>query len=138
MQTQYKCKHFNYMTRMKKAIFPLAALAIAMASCDTGTKDSYQTIQYPEYNLIIDNQDIDAPAQASYGSYEIKFNYSRNVIDIKSSEIILNNQKYTFESDTMAIRTQTFKTELYGDAFNYVFSKPGSAGVGSSVSNLEG
>lgn len=123
---------------MKKAIFPLAALALALASCDTGSKDSYQTIQYPEYNLIVDNQDINAPAQASYGSYEMKFNYSKNVVDIKSSDIILNNQKYSFETDTMAIRTQNFKTENYGEAFNYIFSKPGSAGVSSSVSNLNG
>lgn len=113
-------------------------MAILLAACDSSTKDSYQTITYPEYNLLVDNQDISAAAQASFSNYEVKFNISRNVIDLKASDIIINNQRYSFESDTMSIRTQTFKTEGFGDAFNYIFSKTGPSGHGSGVSNING
>lgn len=123
---------------MKKSILPLAAMALLLASCDTTTKDSYQTIPYPEYNLLVDNQDMDAAAQASYGNYEVKFNISKNVIDIKATDIILNNQKRSFETDTMALRTQVFNVEGIGMAQNYIFSKAGATGVGSAASNLKG
>ncbi|MDE5850143.1 MAG: hypothetical protein K2H38_08370 [Muribaculaceae bacterium] len=123
---------------MKQALLPMAAMALLLASCDTSTKDSYQNIKYPEYNLIVDNQSMDVPAQASFSNYDVKFNISKNVIDINGTDIIINNQKYSFETDTMSIRTQTFKTESFGDAFNYTFSKVGTTTTGSAASNLNG
>lgn len=125
---------------MKKAIIPMAATAILLASCDTGTKDSYQQIPYPEYNLIVDTQDETAPAVASYGNYDLKFNISKNCIDIKASEIIFNNQQYSFETDTMAVRQKAISVDG-GTIYNLTFSKSGNAGsngVGSAASDLRG
>ncbi len=116
----------------------MAVMALLLASCDTSTKDSYQTLTYPEYNLLVDNQDMSAEAQASFSNYELKFNISKNVIDVKTSDIIINNQKHSFETDTMSLRTNIFKTENGEDAFNYAFSKSGAAGPGSSASNFKG
>lgn len=123
---------------MKKALLSLAAMTMLLASCDTSTKDSYQTISYPEYNLIVDNQDPTAPAQASYGGYSIKFNLSKNCIDLTATDIIVNNQKYSFETDTMNLLTRSFQSELAGNTFNYLFSKKGIAGTGSPASNISG
>lgn len=123
---------------MKKAIFPIVATVFVLASCNPDTRDSYQTLNYPEYNLAIDKQDPSQMAQASYAKYELKNNISRQVVDIKASDIVINNQKYSFETDTMGLRTKSFKVDGLGDVFNVYFSKSGSAGVGSSASNLNG
>lgn len=123
---------------MKKSIMSLAAMAFVLASCDTGTKDSYQTLTYPEYNLIVDNQDPNQPAQASYVNYEVKNNISKNVVDVKASDLVINNQKYSFETDTMALQSKTFNVEGLGNTYNLYFSKPGQAGQGSGVSNMNG
>ncbi len=95
---------------MRKAIIPLAALAISLASCDTGVKDSYQTSSFVEYNLIVDTQDSEQPAHASLGKYEVKINYSKDQIDVKGSDIIINNQKYTFETDPTSMNLSSFST----------------------------
>lgn len=123
---------------MKKAIFSIAAAAFFLASCNTDTKDSYQTLNYPEYNLIIDNQEPSQMAQASYAKYEVKNNISRQVVDVKANDIIINNQKYSFETDTMGLRTSSFKVDGIGDVYNVYFSKYGSAGIGSNVSDIKG
>lgn len=123
---------------MKKSIFSFAATALLLASCTTDTKDSYQTLNYPEYNLTIDKQDASQMAQASYAKYEVKNNISRQVVDVKANDIIINNQKYSFETDTMGLRTSAFKVDGLGDVYNVYFSKNGNAGVGSNVSNLKG
>lgn len=123
---------------MKKAIFSFAAAALFLASCNTETKDSYQTLNYPEYNLIIDNQDPSQMAQASASRYEVKNNISRQVVDVKASDIIINNQKYSFETDTMGLRTTSFKVDGIGDIYNVYFSKYGNAGIGSNVSDIKG
>ena len=124
---------------MKKVIFPLAAMAFALASCNTETKDSYQTLNYPEYNLIVDKQDPSQMAQASFEKYEVKNNISKQVVDIKASDIIINNQKYSFETDTMGLRTTSFKVDgINGDVYNVYFSKYGNAGIGSNVRDLKG
>lgn len=123
---------------MKKTLLLFGASALLLSSCDTSSQDSYQTIPYEEYNLIVDTQDMEAPAQASYGSYVVKFIMSKNVIDIKSSDIIINNQKRSFETDTMKLRSKVFNVEGLGMAENYMFSKSGPTSVGSPASNLNG
>ncbi|MDE6290497.1 MAG: hypothetical protein K2M16_03100 [Muribaculaceae bacterium] len=122
---------------MKKAILPIAAMAFLLASCDTSTKDSYQTMNYPEYNLIIDNQDASAAATASFSNYEVKYNISRNTVDVKTSDLILNNQKYSFETDTMALGHKYFNIDGT-TSYLITFSKKGSTGIGSPASNLTG
>lgn len=123
---------------MKNLILPLAAVALALASCDTGSHDSYQTLSYPEYNLIVDTQDASAPAQASYVAYEVKHNISRNVVDVKANDLVINNQKYSFETDTMDLRTKTFTVEGVGQGYHLYFSKNGNASQNGSVSNIYG
>lgn len=122
---------------MKKTIYALTATGLLLASCDTGVKDSYQTMPYPEYNLIVDTQDGSAPATASYSTYEVKFNISKQCVDVKTSDLILNNKKYSFETDTMSLRQKFFKIDGK-DAYYLTFSKYGNAGVGSNVSDITG
>lgn len=114
---------------MRKSLIPIALFALSLASCDTGVKDSYQTMNYQEYNLITDKNNLDQPAQASVGKYEIKYNISKNVMDVKGSDIIINNQKISFESDTMAIKVTYFKTADDGYVEVWGFSKAGKAGT---------
>lgn len=123
---------------MKKTLLSLGAIALMLASCDPSTKDSYQTIPYSEYNLLVDTRDMDTPAQASYGEYSIKFNISKNIVDLKASDIIINNQKRSFETDTMQLRTQTFNVEGVGMTIDYVFSKAGAVRPGSDARDLKG
>ena len=123
---------------MRNLILPLAAVALALASCNTESRDSYQTLSYPEYNLIIDTQDASAPAQASYVSYEVKHNISRNVVDVKANDIVINNQKYSIETDTMGLRTRTFTVEGMGQGYYLYFNKNGQASQNGSVSNVNG
>lgn len=122
---------------MKKTLLSLGAAALLLTSCDTSTKDSYQTLTYPEYNLLVDTQDVDALAQASYSDYQVKFNISKYCIDVKSSDIIINNQKYSFETDTMAVRQKYFTIDGNTSYF-LTFSKKGSVGTGSAASDLTG
>lgn len=123
---------------MKKAIFSIAALALLLASCDTDTKDSYSEIPYGGLNLIIDTYDLQQPAIVSSSIYKAKTNLSKGVVDIKSSDIIVNNQKYSFETDTMALHYSTFKT-LDGQSFiEESFSKKGLTAIGSAASDING
>lgn len=125
---------------MKQAILPISAMALLLASCDSSTKDSYQTIPFREYNLIVDTQDASADALASLSDYEVKYNITQNCVDVKTTDIIVNNQKYSFETDTMAIRPKYFTYD--GTSTYYLsFSKAGNAGiggVGSAVSDIAG
>ncbi len=122
---------------MKKAILPLAALSLLIASCNPDTKDSYQTLSFPEYNLIIDDQNPDQLAQASYVNYQIKNNISKEVVDVKATDLVINNQKYSFETDTMKLRTKSIPLEG-GTSYNLYFSKKGPAGVGCAASDING
>lgn len=122
---------------MKKTIFAFSMMALLLASCDTNVNDSYKTISYPEFNLIVDTQDASAPAIASYSKYDIKFNISQQCVDVKASDLILNNKRYSFETDTMALHHKYFKID--GNTSYYLtFSQYGSAGVGSPVSDING
>ncbi len=123
---------------MKKAIFTVAATALLLASCDTSTKDSYSNIPYLGFNMIVDTYDLEQPAIVSTGLYKAHTILSKGVVDISSSEIIINNQKYSFETDTMALRYSTFKTQDGQSFVSESFSQKGPAGVGSAASDLEG
>lgn len=126
---------------MIKKVIPFAALALIMTSCMTETKDSTQNIPFTEYNLIVDNQDAAQPAQASICVYDMKNNITKGVVDIKANDVIVNNQKLSFETDTMRIYSKSFTVSNVqggGSAVNYTFSKKGNAAVGSAVSDLNG
>lgn len=126
---------------MKKIIFPIAGIALLLASCETNTNDSYQTIPYPECNLIIDNDDLSKDAQISTTYYNVKFNLSQSCIDIQTSELTINNQRQLFETDTMALYPKYFKYTYNGKeetGTKLTFSKKGATAIGSSASNLSG
>ena len=126
---------------MNRTLIPIAALALTVASCSTDVKDSYQTIPYKEYNLIVDNQDASQSAQVSLATYDLKNNISKGVVDVKCSDLIINNQKISFETDTMRIYSRTFtitNIDGAGSGVNYYFSKRGNAGVGSGAFDLTG
>ncbi len=126
---------------MKRIIFPMAVAAIMLASCSTETKDSYQTVPFPECNLIIDNYDMSQPAQVSVAAYNVKFNFTKSCIDISTSDIIINNKNYSFETDTMAIVNKPFSFTYEGKdetGMKMTFAKNGPAGAGSAASNLSG
>lgn len=126
---------------MKRLILPFAALTLVAASCSTDTKDSTGSITYYDYNLIIDKENPDVKAQATYGSYEFELNITQAKASIKANDLIINNQKFSFETDTMACRPLYFKTTLNGEETTVgqtIFSKSGPAGVGSAASNMKG
>lgn len=120
---------------MKKAFIPLAAVAVALASCDTGVKDSTSTNTYNEYNLIVDLEDEGQPAQVSVGSYKWTYNLTKNQIDVAASEVTINNQNYSFETDPMNIDVTYFTTAdgLQVDKMSFSQSTPNS-----SVAGLKG
>ena len=119
---------------MKKLILPLAAVALLATACDTNVKDSTSSYTYGGYNLIEDLQDPAAPALATQGAYKVNQNITRWTVDIAATEMIIDNQKYTFETDTMGI-----KPKMFGDKVSYMgFSSTGNIGKGANVSALSG
>lgn len=126
---------------MKRLFLPFAAIAMIAASCSTDTKDSYQTMTYNDYNLIIDRVNPDTKAQATFCSYAFTVNFSKAAISINTNDLIVNNQKQSFETDTMAYGSKYFKTVIDGQETTIgqtVFSKAGVTAVGSAASNLKG
>ena len=125
---------------MKKIFLPMAVCALLAAACSSNNENQ-QSVTYADYNLIIDNDNPDAPAQASASTYGFTAYYSKGGAAIQGNDIIINNQKYSFETDTMAYSAYYFKTELNGSETTIgqtTFSKPGSTGLGSSASDLKG
>lgn len=121
---------------MKKAFLPLSIVALALASCEV--HDSTQSINYPEYNLIVDIQEPAQPAQVSSSvAYQVQYNFTKNVIDLKGTDVVINNQKYSFETDTMALRSKSFAIEG-GYTYNLCFSKAGQVRPGSNVKDVNG
>lgn len=120
---------------MKKAILPLAAALFVITSCDV--HDSTQTMGYPEYNLIVDTENSEQLAQTSYTGYEVLYNVTKNVIDVKVNDLVINNQKYSFETDTMGLRSKSISVEG-GTTYNLCFSKPGQVKAGSCAKDLNG
>lgn len=121
---------------MKKAFIPLAVIAIALASCDTDVKDSYSKDSYTEYNLIVDTQDINQPAWASVGKYEVKINYSHNQIDVKASDITINNQNYSFETEPAPINVSYGPSDNETQVNKVSFTAPNTSS--SIATNVKG
>ncbi len=125
---------------MKRIFIPIAALAL-LASCATDTKDSYQTVRFAESNLIIDTHNASEMAQVSNCGYDVKQNISKGTVELSTTNLILNNQSISFETDTMALRTQIYSFTIDGKEqqdYKLAFSKNGSASANGSVSNLAG
>lgn len=122
---------------MKKSLLLIAPLAVFAASCDPSSKDSYQTISYAECNLISDTQNDSEPAQASYASYKVKFNITQNTVDVSATDVIISNQKYSFETDPMEIKSSIFTIEGDQKVEKMSFSKSGQTAAGSSASDLD-
>ncbi len=125
---------------MKKLFYPIAALAL-LASCNPTSKDSYQTIPFPESNLIVDTQNASELAQVSDAVYSFKQNFSYNTIELSTSNLSVNNMTQSFETDTMGIRYEEFFYNENGTeqkAYKWAFSKKGSASANGSVTNLKG
>ena len=124
---------------MKRFFLPLAVLAITLASCDTDTKDSYSTMGFGEYNLISDLTDSSKPAQVSSSSYTLKLNWSHDCVDIATSTLTINNQKTSFETDTMALKIVYLVPEGGGSYIEMgAFGKQSNVGKGAEITNLDG
>ncbi len=126
---------------MKRLFLPLAAGLLLAASCSTNTNDSRYSNTYFDYNLIIDNDNPDAAAQASYSGYDVTLYYTSGAVEVKGNDLIVNNQKYSFETDTMACGSYYFKALIDGVETSIgqtTFSKKGLVGTGAQVTNLKG
>lgn len=118
----------------KLQILYLAIVAFVFTSCDMGNKDSYYDMTYGESNLIVNIKDPSQDASVSESSYKFHYNISKNVVDITANDIIINNHKISFETDTMAPVSKSF-----GEKLAYLgFSRTGNVGKGATVTNLKG
>lgn len=123
---------------MKRFLLPVAAAAVILSSCDTNTKDSYSTMNFNEYNLISDLVDTSQPAQVSSSAYGLKLNWSRNCVDMTAQDIVINNQKVSFETDTMALKVGYLVAESSQQYFQIgMFDKKSNVGKGAVVTNLD-
>ncbi len=122
---------------MKKTLLAIAVAATVLTSCGTDSKDSYSTMNFAEYNLITDLEDQSAPAQATPVVYNMMLNYSKNCVDIKAYDLAINDQKISFETDTMALTTSYLVSQ---DGENYItqghFSKKTNVGKGAEITNI--
>lgn len=89
---------------MKKMLLPLAVLALAATSCDTSTKDSFSKVTFYEYSLITDKTDPSQPAQVSATSYDVKLNWTQNTAEVSTSDLVISNQKRSFETQPMELK----------------------------------
>lgn len=123
---------------MKKLLLSMAAIAAVMTSCDTSSGDSYSTLNVGEYNLITDLEDASAPAQVSSSAYAMKLNWSKYCIDMSTSDVVINNQKISFETDTMTLNTKYLVLEGSNDYIGmWTFSHKENIGKGAEVTNLD-
>lgn len=119
---------------MKNLFFSLAALSLIVASCSTDVKDSTSQYTFAEYNIIENIQTPSAVAIASQGSYKWNYNITRQVVDISTSDIIIDNHKVSFETDTMAVKPMKF-----GENITYMgFSSSSNIGNGAVVTDMSG
>lgn len=123
---------------LKKIILPLAAVAAVATSCDTSTKESYYTVPFQVFNIIVDTHNTSEPAQFSQSVYSLKHIVSNNVLSINQSGMTINGQQVSFETDTMSMRSEVFQlptpdaTPSYGE--NLIF---GGRTLGSSGASLD-
>ena len=118
----------------KLKILCLAIIALVLTSCDLANKDSYYDMTYGEANLIVNIKDPNQDASVSESAYKFHYNMSKNVVDVSTADIIINNHKISFETDTMAPTSKSF-----GEKLAYLgFSKAGNVGNGASVTDMKG
>lgn len=123
---------------MKKILFSLAVIATLLTSCGTNSKDSYTTVNFGESNLIVDLDNATEPAQVSSAVYSVTLNYSKNSIDMSTNDLVINNQKVAFETDTMAYRAATYVSQNGQSYFNIgMFGKKENVGKGADITNLD-
>lgn len=122
---------------MKQFLLPLAIVATMLAACSTDTKDSYSTANFGENNLIVNLDDPSAPAQVSTASYVLKLNWTQSCMSMYASDLVINNQKVSFETDTMAYRS-AYLVANTGDYLEMgYFSKKSNVGKGAEVTSLD-
>ena len=112
----------------------LAVVALAFTSCDIANRDSHYDMTYTVNNLIVDTDNLDQPAIVSESKYKFFHNLSKNCVDITATDVVIDNRKISFETDTMAPVSKTF-----GEKVSYLgFSRKGNVGKGASISDLSG
>lgn len=124
---------------MKRLLLPLAVLAMMAVSCDTETKDSYSTINFSECNLITSLVDESQPAQISSSIYTMRLNWTKYCVELSTSDLVMNNQKISFETDTMALKTYYLVSEANSGSYieNGIFSSKANVGKGAEITNLD-
>lgn len=117
----------------------MAALAMMTASCDNSVNDSYSTMNFVEYNLISDLQDPSQPARMSSSTYSLKLNWTKNCIDMTTNDVIIDNQKISFEVDSIPFKTYYMMSKPNNTPmFEYgVFSSKTPSGSGANVTNVD-
>lgn len=115
---------------------PLMGIAFLLASCNSGENESYEKSTFLEYNLLVDTQDANAPAQVAYARYEATNYTYKGTVDLKG-DLILDNRQYSFETDTMMIRAKYFSVNGQS-AYYSTFSKKGPSKAGSIASDIDG
>lgn len=122
---------------MKKILLPLAALAILAAGCDTGTKDSYSTVNFYEYSLVTDKTNTETPAQVSATGYGVKLNWSKNTAELTTYDLTINNQKHSFETSPMPLNMGYLVQEGGSGMIDYgQFASTSNVATSGSVTNL--
>lgn len=124
---------------MKRFLLPIGALAMILASCDTSMSDSYSTMNFSECNLISDLQNADQPAQISSSVYSLTINWNKYCVNLSTSDLVINNQKVSFETDTMKLSTYYLYSEVNGSNVyvdNNIFGSSENVGLSSTVTDL--
>lgn len=123
---------------MKRLFLPFAALAMLATSCDVGTNDSSSTIYFSECNLISNLVDQTQPAQISSSIYTTICYWSKNCVEFSTTDLVINNQKISFETDTMALKTYYLVSEDKQSSIeNGVFGSKTNVGMGAEITNLD-
>lgn len=120
----------------KKTILTLGVTALCLSSCNIGTNNNSEKITFNGiYNFIVDVHNPEALAQASQSDYAFNEDYAKSTMDITASDIIINNQKYSFETSPMELKPKTVGKDVSYKGFS------GTGNIssgGSTVSNFEG
>lgn len=133
MHLQTKQRNIN----MKKILLPLAAVALSLASCDTSSKDSTMTANFIEYSLVSDRTNPSAEAQVSSTGYKLLMNLTQNTAEISTTDLTINNQKYSFDTEPMPLNMGYLVQEGTSNYVDYgKFSSLTNVGQGATITNL--
>lgn len=115
----------------------MAALVILATGCNTDTKDSYSTMSFYEYSLVIDRLNPDEKAEVSSTVYNVKLNWTQNGAELSTSDLSISNQKKSFETELMPFMMGTLVQEGTTNAMDYgTFSSTSNVGIGATITNL--